>query len=253
MTQLRAELGLVALAIAFLTRIPVPVPADPGAGALGRAARWFPAVGLAVGAAGGGVWAAGILAGLPPLAAAALAVGAQLLLTGALHEDGLADVADGLGGGADRARALEIMRDSRIGAYGALALAVALLLRTGALAGLSPGAGAAALAVAGALGRAGIVAALATMPYARPQGLASGAAGAGGAATLPIALGTGAGAAVLLGGAAGAAAILAAAAAWGVLAWRLMRRLHGYTGDGLGALEQAAHIAALLAFAAAWG
>ncbi|PZF79116.1 adenosylcobinamide-GDP ribazoletransferase, partial [Jiangella anatolica] len=122
-------------AVAFLTRLPVgssPAPLD-------RAGAWFPLVGLLVGSVGLGVWwVADGLAG--PLVAAVAAVLATVIVTGALHEDGLADTADGLWGGSTRERRLEIMRDSRLGTYGALALAGDLLLRVAVLATAGSGA-----------------------------------------------------------------------------------------------------------------
>ena len=116
--------------------------------------------------------------GLPPLVCAGLAVGALVIVTGALHEDGLADVADGFGGGATRERKLEIMRDSRIGAYGAAALALSLILRVAALSALLDhglGAAAAGLILAGAASRAAALAPLALLPAARADGLGAGA------------------------------------------------------------------------------
>ena len=119
-------------AVEFLTRIPVGASANAGPG-LDRAGAWFPLVGALVGAVGLAVWwAADALAG--PLVAAVAAVLATVIVTGAMHEDGLADTADGLWGGSTRERRLEIMRDSRLGTYGALALAGDLLLRVALLA-----------------------------------------------------------------------------------------------------------------------
>ncbi|MEM7615550.1 MAG: adenosylcobinamide-GDP ribazoletransferase [Pseudomonadota bacterium] len=250
--RLREHIGLLAYATQFLTRLPVPSLLPYEVDMLGRAAVYFPAVGILVGGLAAMVWVAAIGLGLPPLAAAALAVAATVFVTGGLHEDGLADCADGLGGGSSRERALEIMRDSRIGAYGALALALSLILRVACLAALPLWQGVFALIISLALGRTAIVLTLLLLPYARPEGLASGAAKTSGGLTGFAALGTGAGVALLLGHTAGAAAILAAAAAWKWFTWRLLRRLGGYTGDGLGATEQVVQIAALLAMVAVW-
>src|SRR5271163_2561125 len=120
-------------ALRFFTRVPV---GDPGASApldINRFAWAAPVAGAAVGLIGALALALTGLLGLPPLMRAGLATAALVAATGALHEDGLADVADGFGGGATRAMKLDIMRDSRIGAYGAIALTLALLLRVGAL------------------------------------------------------------------------------------------------------------------------
>src|SRR6267143_145596 len=155
------------VAVAFYTRLPVAQPTPVDGAALARAA-----------------WAA-------PLVGATLALGATLLFTGALHEDGLADTADGFGGGATRQQILDIMRDSRIGTYGALALGVALLLRVGALADLpNPGLVAWALIAAHAAGRASLPAFMWLIGPARSDGL-SAAAGAppGGRAAAAIGIG----------------------------------------------------------------
>src|SRR5882724_12552182 len=124
------------VAVAFLTRIPLPHPDGAMPRDLARAQRMFPLVGAAIGAAVGLFYLATLAIGVPALAAAALALGAGALLTGALHEDGLADVADGFGGGRDKAAKLEIMRDSRLGTYGALILLVAFAAKLAALAAL---------------------------------------------------------------------------------------------------------------------
>ena len=120
-------------ALRFFTRVPV---GDPGASApldINRFAWAAPVAGAVVGLIGALALALTGLLGLPPLMRAGLATAALVAATGALHEDGLADVADGFGGGATRAMKLDIMRDSRIGAYGAIALTLALILRVGAL------------------------------------------------------------------------------------------------------------------------
>ncbi|MEM8869788.1 MAG: adenosylcobinamide-GDP ribazoletransferase [Pseudomonadota bacterium] len=249
---IRVELGLLAHAVQFLTRMPVPSLVPHQEDLLGRAARYFPIVGAFVGLIATLPWVLAHLAGLPPLVCAGLSLSLAIYVTGGLHEDGLADCADGLGGGATRARALEIMRDSRIGTYGALALVLSLILRVSALASLPVWAGAAALIVVLAVGRMAIVYTLLLFPYARPEGLASGAARAEGGVTALVATAIGAGLALALGHVAGAAALLAGAGVWAWFSWRLMRRLGGYTGDGLGATEQLVQIAALLAMAAVW-
>src|ERR1700722_165816 len=124
----------VADALRFFTRLRVGEP-EPGAPLdIDRIAWAAPVAGVAVGLISALILALTTLLGLPPLLRAGLATAALVVAPGALHEDGLADVADGFGGGATRARKLEIMRDSRIGAYGAIAIALALILRVGALA-----------------------------------------------------------------------------------------------------------------------
>ena len=131
--------------------------------------RYFPAIGVAVGAVGAAVfWAASIV--FPPGVAVILSLIATVALTGALHEDGLADTADGLGGGHSRERALEIMKDPRIGAFGALALMLMLLLKVAALSAL-PAAWVIAMLIAGhALSRWCAVLLIWRLPYARVDG-----------------------------------------------------------------------------------
>ena len=122
-------------AVAFLTRIPVPSRAVIGPGDVGRAAKWFPLVGLFLGAA-----AVGMLCALTPLfpvdVAAVLVVLAEALLTGALHMDGLADMADGFGGGRDREHTLAIMRDHAVGSYGTVAVVLLIALKVTAIGAL---------------------------------------------------------------------------------------------------------------------
>src|SRR5215470_12043275 len=123
----------VKISILFCTRLPLfhSVPIDSGNVA---SASWaFPVAGTLVGGASALVYVAAWGSGLPPALAAALALAATLVVTGCLHEDGLADVADGFGGGSYRERKLEIMRDSRLGAYGACALVMSVILRWAAV------------------------------------------------------------------------------------------------------------------------
>jgi adenosylcobinamide-GDP ribazoletransferase len=245
MAGVRREGGRLMTATAFLTRLPVPTP-DAAEG-LARAVRWFPLAGALVGAIAAGVLLAGA-AVLPVPLAAGLALAAGVLVTGALHEDGLADAADGLGGGRTRERALEIMRDSRIGSYGALALAFSVGHRWAALASMAAGQGALALIVVHAVSRAALAPVPLLADYAREQGLGRALDGlrAGDAAiALLVAL-----AISLVAGAAGLVALAVALASGGAVLALLIRRLGGYTGDGLGAIQQAAEIAALLTLAA---
>lgn len=246
-TRLRAWWLDFALSLAFLTRLPNLLAAPPEDRGLGPALRTAPLIGIVIGLIGGAAfWLAGAL-GLPPALAALLAVGATLCATGALHEDGLADTADGFGGGGDPERKLEIMRDSRTGAYGAAALVLSIAIRGTALAELAaPAAVVLALAAAHAVSRACLPAAMATIPLARTSGLAAatgrpepgdaGIALALAAAIALLAQGFGPGLASLLAGALGAA----------LVAWLARAQIGGYTGDVLGALQQAAEIAVLL-------
>lgn len=238
--------GDLHLAAVFLTRLPLP---DAGMGDLGRAMRTFPLVGAGLGLAAGGIaWAAGTV--LPPLPAALLAVLALVLLTGALHEDGLADLADGFGARGGRERRLEVMRDSRSGAFGVLALIFSVGLRTSALAAVPGGwEQLAALVAAGALSRALIPAAMQVMGPARPDGLGAGA-GLPDATVAASAAGLGLVLCLIGLGLPGTlAALLVALAAGGAVVWAARRALGGFTGDVLGAVQQAAEVGVLLAAA----
>ncbi|MHB8913102.1 MAG: adenosylcobinamide-GDP ribazoletransferase, partial [Lysobacter sp.] len=167
--------GLLA-AIGFLTRVPVPVRVFADARAQSQSLAWYPAVGLLL---GGLLCAlAWVLQALPPLPGSALLVAAWVLLTGALHLDGLADSADAwVGGLGDRTRTLAIMKDPACGPAGVVALVLVLLLKVTALASL-PGAPWAALLLAPLIARMALTAAFVTTPYVRSGGLGSGLADA---------------------------------------------------------------------------
>ena len=251
MGRVARQLGHFTVGARFLTRLPLPPPPEHGADGLARSVPHFPLVGALVGA----IAAAALLGAsalLPVPLATGLAVAAGALVTGGLHEDGLADTADGLGGGRTAERTLEIMRDSRIGSYAGLALLFSVGLRWAALAGLDPADGAVALVVAHAVSRAAIAPVLVAAPYARASGLASGLAGAVTRAEAAVAVLLGLGIAAIAGPACGLVACAAAAAAAGAMLALLLRRLGGYTGDGLGAVQQVAEVAAMMALAGCW-
>jgi adenosylcobinamide-GDP ribazoletransferase len=241
------------VAVALLTRVPMPHPQGAAPPNLARAQRVFPLVGAAIGAVVGVADLALLAINIPAFAAAALALGAGALLTGALHEDGLADVADGFGGGRERAAKLEIMHDSRLGTYGALCLLVAFAARLSALAALPQAAVVPGLIAAHALARSPFAVLAATMPFARSDGLAKSAgrpepveAVISVASALLVAL-----VCLPLPQALLAATLTAvAAAAVAVLA---QRQIGGVTGDVFGAAEQVAETAVLLALAARLG
>jgi adenosylcobinamide-GDP ribazoletransferase len=237
-------------AVAFLTRLPVPHPTGPMPANFIRAQRMFPIVGAAIGGAVGLVCLGMRMMGVPDLAAAALALGASAILTGALHEDGLADVADGFGGGRDPAAKLEIMRDSRLGTYGALILMVSFAAKLAALAALPDAFVVQSLIAAHALARGVLPAMAMRLPYARKDGLAANAgrpdattAAIAGALALVIAL-----LSLPWSGALGAA-LVAAACAIG-MAWLAQRQIGGQTGDVLGGAEQVGETAILVLLAA---
>lgn len=235
--------------LAFCTRLPVRSPGS----SLAQAAWTFPVVGAVVGLAGALIfWLSDIL-GLPPLIAASLAVAATAVLTGCLHEDGLADTVDGFGGGRDAARSLEIMRDSRIGTYGVVALILSFLLRVGALASLATS-GLAVLALIGAHAgaRASLPAFMRAVPPARDDGLSAGAGTpSAGAATAAALLGLLA-LALCLGVGAGLLAALLVLVGLVAMARLAQRKIGGQTGDVLGAVEQVGEVLILLTAAALW-
>lgn len=232
--------------IGFFTRLPVRWA--PHGGRRFADALWAaPLAGVAVAAAGAAAFWLARQAGLQANSSALLALAATMLATGCLHEDGLADVADGFGGGRTPARRLEIMKDSRIGAFGAAALFVALGLRWSALAALaSPAAVWWAMAAAHGASRALLPGFLRLVRPARAEGLGADI-GAVSAVTTSAALLVGA-ALLLPLGLIHAATVSVALAAWFVFLQRLAeRRIGGQTGDVCGALQQGGEIIVLLA------
>ncbi|WP_353859958.1 adenosylcobinamide-GDP ribazoletransferase [Azospirillum formosense] len=244
----------LALAVVFLTRLPLRLSGPLAADAHARAMGWFPLVGAGVGLFGGAVYGLAALVHLPPLPGALLALGAMVWLTGALHEDGAADVADGFGGGRDKARKLEIMRDSRVGSYGVLAIVFSVAVRAAALAALAePRAVIPALLASGALSRGGMAVIARALDPARADGLAARQGRPSpGTVALSLALALGVAALAVKGLAPGAvpAAALAAVLAVLAVAWQARRQIGGHTGDVFGAAQQVAEAAVLLTLAA---
>ena len=228
-------------AMAFLTRVPVPAPPE----AIATSMAWFPVVGALIGLAGALAYAAALLV-VPPVLGAALATAALVVLTGALHEDGLADSADAWGGASTRENALRILDDPSHGTYGVVALVLGLLLRVSALAAMTPLAALLILPAAHALSRAAMVGVLATTPPARSAGLGARYAAFASRRTLAAALA----AALIIGfGLVGPAsvALVAAAAVGGWLVRRLaLRSIGGVSGDVLGATQQVTEVAILV-------
>jgi adenosylcobinamide-GDP ribazoletransferase len=238
-------------AAGFLTRVPISQPHD--ADGFLRAMRVFPLVGAAIGLAVGCLLLGLLKLHLPPLAAAALALGASALITGALHEDGLADIADGFGGGRDKPAKLDIMRDSRLGTYGTLALLVSFTARGAALAALPAVSVIAALVATHALARAVVPAVSLLLPFARDDGLAAGA-GQPDPVVVATALGFGALVAVIcLPFGTAVLAVIVTALGAAAVAWLAMRQIGGVTGDVLGATEQVGEALVLLLLAARLG
>jgi len=243
-----ADLRIVA---SFVTILPLGPSTAVRDKEVARASWALPLAGLLVGLVGAAVYAISSRLGLTPGAAAMLALAATAFVTGALHEDGLADTADGLGGGRTRKRKLEIMRDSRIGTYGTCALILSFGLRWSALAAIAePWKVALALSAAHAAARAGVPAFMWLVPPARPDGL-SAAAGRPPMRTVAIALGLGTLFLVCGLGPANAMIGLILLALTGLILARLAtRQIGGQTGDILGALEQIGEISILLLAAA---
>ena len=233
----------------FLSRLPVPMRAP----VMPRGLRALPVAGAVVGLIGAAALLMALWVGLPPLPAAIAAIVVLVAATGALHEDGLADVADGFGGGTDRDEKLEIMRDSRIGSYGVVALVLSLALRVALIAALVDAAGglaaAAGLVVAASLSRTGIAYVFTTLAPARADGLGHGTGQAdrtvlGQAVLLAVVI------AALLAipvfGTVGFA--LAAAGTAGAALWMTSlakRQIGGQTGDVGGATQQVCEMACL--------
>jgi adenosylcobinamide-GDP ribazoletransferase len=240
----------VKIALQFLTRLPIRNESACMSD-LPRVAWTFPLVGLLVGICSGSGYVLALAVGLPVTLSAVLAIAMSVALSGALHEDGLADTFDALGGHADRERALSIMRDSRIGTYGALALMLAVALRVSAIASLGDeGSVVTTFLVAASCSRAQIVVTMARMSPARADGLAAGAGMAS------------AGQAVAAAGLASAIAFIllpivvfltvmavAVLVQLAVDGWT-KRRLGGFTGDTLGATQQLAEMGCLAALVA---
>jgi adenosylcobinamide-GDP ribazoletransferase len=243
----------VAVGLLFSTRLPLPRAAPITGADLARASWALPIAGAIVGLIAAAVYGLARLAEIPPFPAAGLTVVASLIVTGCLHEDGLADVADSFGA-STRERKLEIMRDSRIGTYGVCALFMSLLLRSGALASIAdPGLAAPVLVAAHTAARASMPLFMRWVPPATGDGLSVGVGTPPRASAIAalligmLALGIG------LGPAAGVCALALMAIAFAALAWLSVREIGGQTGDVLGALEQIGEIIVLLVAAANFG
>lgn len=249
------------ICLRFATRLPVPAlqaeSAPHGFADFSGALRMLPVAGALIGALAAGALAAASSLGLPPLLSAPLAIAGLLLASGALHEDGLADCADGFGGGDSPERKLAIMKDSRIGTFGALALALALYLRIAGLAAIasrSLGLACAVLIGSAALSRAAALFPLVLLPPARRDG-AGFAAGKPEPAALIAAAAFACffGSAPLLADGGAARTLLAILAAAGTaLAFSAFakRQIGGQTGDVAGATQQLSEIIVYLIFAA---
>jgi len=245
------------IALQFFTRIPVPARIGFDSSWLQHSTRYFPLIGLLVASIAALVYAACVQV-LPQSVAVLLSTGAGIYLTGAFHEDGFADVCDGFGGGYTSERTLEIMKDSRIGAYGAIGIGMLLAVKCFTLASL-PGTAlvAAALMAGHTLSRALSATLIWRMDYARHEGKAKPLGQEMSGAEFTVAMGT-ALAVLALTGSAGwlpwqgvFAGLLLALLATAWLARLFARRLRGFTGDCLGAVQQLSEVAFYLGVLAA--
>jgi adenosylcobinamide-GDP ribazoletransferase len=232
---------LFLIALQFLTRLPAPRDLKTSEEELGRAAMFFPLVGMLVGG-GGALLHVALLHLLPPPTCVLLVLIYASFITNAFHEDGLADAVDGFGGGWTRERMLEIMRDSRIGTFGALALIFLVLAKYNFLSALEPARIWRWLIVAHTAARWTTLPLCLWLPYARPEGqgkLVARRVGYGGVAVATVTL---LAALALLPGRAAAVAFAVAVAVVIASGWYYRRRLGGITGDCLGATNQVTEV-----------
>ena len=256
MAAMRYQLELFFTALGFFTRLPVPAWVPWSTERLNHSARYIPLVGWVVGAIGAASYLAFALV-LPPLLAALLSMAVTIRATGAFHEDGWADACDGLGGGWDKAQVLTIMKDSRIGSYGTAGMVLMLLAKATALFELGADDEldvAMALLVAHPLSRLAATSLIHLLPYVREDETAKAKPLArrltGPELTIAMLCGLLPLALLTPGEALGAALAALLVTVWA--ARMFMRRLGGYTGDLLGATQQASELACYLGILAAW-
>jgi adenosylcobinamide-GDP ribazoletransferase len=244
--------------VGFLSRIPMPGGFFAGHdGSLGRAVRAFPVAGVLIAVPPAALFATLLAGGAEPLLSALLALALQTFLTGALHEDGLSDTADGVGGGRDRETVLRIMKDSRVGSYGAVALVLSFAIRAAALAALAevvtPTVAALAMLGVAGLSRAAMVWHWSQLAPARSDGVAASAGMPEGTATA-IALASGGMIALflMLPAMSFLATLFAMALSAGtafIFTRFISARIGGHTGDTIGATQQLTEIMSLTALA----
>ena len=247
-----SEVCRLLAAVQYFTRLPLPAWVGHNKDPLDDAAGYLPVVGLLVGVLGAGVLAIAYRLWTVPVAVV-LSMMTTISLTGAFHEDGLADAVDGLGGSPDRARALEIMKDSRIGVFGALAVILVLLLKFATLSALPLRTAAWALIAAHIVSRLGAVIIMATLPYVRKTDDSRSKPLVRRLSIFSLLTGCVTAAVVLiplqLRGIAGAIGAFFVCLSW---RWYLRRRLGGYTGDCLGAAQQLSEVMFYIVCAAVW-
>jgi len=235
------------VSVLFLTRLRYGPALPVGGTGIAQGVWAFPIVGVLVGLIGAVVYLLAHRMGLPSWPAAALSLAATMAATGCLHEDGLADTTDGFGGGQTREQKLDIMRDSRIGAYGVCALVLSILLRLSAIASLADTALVVpALIASHSAARASLPVFMLFVPPARREGLSASAGqppreGVIAAAVLGVLI-----VALCLGPVLAIAALILLVVVIALLAWLSLAQIDGQTGDVLGAVEQVSEIAILL-------
>ena len=234
----------IPLALVLLTRLPVPRLPEKAFARQADSAWAFPVVGLVVGLLACAIGWVSIAVGLPAMVAAVLVSATLVISTGAMHEDGLADTADGLWGGFTRERRLEIMKDSHIGAYGVLTLIFTQLMRVALIAALLSAGTYGAVLAACIVSRAFMPVLMGALPNARNGGL-SHSVGAPRRATVAVGLALAIVCAALLAGAGTTLPVILAAVSAAVLAWVAKAKIGGQTGDILGATQQLAELAFL--------
>ncbi|MEM7432602.1 MAG: adenosylcobinamide-GDP ribazoletransferase [Pseudomonadota bacterium] len=243
--RIQSEVYTLLLAVQFLTRLPIATDSAYSSQRMAASVRYYPLVGVFIGAIAAALFFAADYV-FPMVVAIILSTVLTILLTGAFHEDGLADTFDGVGGGLTRERALEIMKDSRIGTYGGLALVSMLALKVAALTGLTPAAITVCLIAGHGLSRWSSVVVIATSDYVRASGTAKPTAEGIGAGSMlfasVVALACIAGIAYLLSPLAAAGAVAGLVVGHGVMRWIYQPKIGGYTGDCLGAVQQVSEV-----------
>jgi adenosylcobinamide-GDP ribazoletransferase len=243
--RLRSEFFIFMLALQFLTRLPISVTNEFTSERMTASVRYYPLVGLLIGAIAATTFAVSLIV-FPTVIAVLISTSLGILLTGAFHEDGLADTFDGIGGGSSSTASLEIMKDSRIGVYGMLALTLALALKIAGLSAMPSATCVVALLSAHAISRWSSVVVIATSTYVRDDGTGKPTAEGIGMpsfmfATLPVILAT----AVLYcytSPLEAAGALIGLALAHILIRLYFERKIGGYTGDCLGAAQQASEL-----------
>ena len=237
-----------AVAGMFLTRLPFPLVKNAGLkGRLALSMRTFPLIGALVGTIAGSVLLMMSAVGLHPLAASFIGLATGILITGALHEDGFADFADGLGGGNTAEKKLKIMRDSRIGVYGVLAIVVSVGIRAAILGGITdPGIAVALFITAASFSRGLLPVSMFMLSPARKSGLAERAGSPDQEGWLKALLLGALIGFLLLGPLGGLLSFIAGAIAASLVSWLCHKQIGGYTGDTLGAVQQVSEISILI-------